>query len=87
MATIGTIGLKDAKGKYKNFTISINDETNQYGQNIAIWEEQTKEERMAKKPRVYVGNGRVVWTNGQVSVAERQAEQVSSADDTADLPF
>ena len=78
---------KDAKGKYKNFTISINDETNQYGQNIAIWEEQTKEERMAKKPRVYVGNGRVVWTNGQVSVAERQAEQVSSADDTADLPF
>ena len=87
MATIGTIGLKDAKGKYKNFTISINDETNQYGQNIAIWEEQNKEERMAKKPRVYVGNGRVVWTNGQVSVAERQAEQVSSADDTADLPF
>ncbi|QDP49280.1 MAG: hypothetical protein Tp156SUR476192_27 [Prokaryotic dsDNA virus sp.] len=87
MATIGTIGLKDAKGKYKNFTISINDETNQYGQNIAIWEEQTKEERMAKKPRVYVGNGRVVWTNGQVSVAERQAEQVGSADDTADLPF
>ena len=87
MATIGTIGLKDAKGKYKNFTISINDETNQYGQNIAIWKEQTKEERMAKKPRVYVGNGRVVWTNGQVSVAERQAEQVSSADDTADLPF
>ena len=42
---------------------------------------------MAKKPRVYVGNGRVVWTNGQVSVAERQAEQVGSADDTADLPF
>lgn len=87
MATIGTIGLKDAKGKYKNFTISINDETNQYGQNIAIWEEQTKEERLAKKPRVYVGNGRVVWTNGEVSVAERQAEKVSSADDTADLPF
>jgi len=86
MATIGTIGLKDAKGTYKNFTISINDETNQYGQNIAIWKEQTKEERMAKKPREYVGNGRVVWTNGEVKVAERQAQEVA-ADDTADLPF
>jgi len=86
MATIGTIGLKDAKGNYKNFTISINDETNQYGQNIAIWKEQTKEERMAKKPREYVGNGRVVWTNGEVKVAERQAQEVA-ADDTADLPF
>ena len=38
MAAIGTIGIKDSKGKYKNFTIGLNDDTNQYGQNIAIWE-------------------------------------------------
>jgi hypothetical protein len=53
MAAIGTIGIKDSKGKYKNFTIGLNDDTNQYGQNIAIWEEQSKEDREAKKPRVY----------------------------------
>ena len=86
MATLINFGMKDAKGTYKNYTLSINDETNQYGQNVAIWKEQTKEERLAKSPREYVGNGRVVWTNGEVKVAERQAQEVA-ADDTADLPF
>lgn len=87
MAAIGTIGIKDSKGKYKNFTIGLNDDTNQYGQNIAIWEEQSKEEREAKKPRVYMGNGKVVWTNGECKVAEKQTEQVGSDSATDDLPF
>lgn len=86
MAAIGTIGIKDSKGKYKNFTIGLNDETNQYGQNIAIWEEQSKEDREAKKPRTYVGNGRVVWTNGECKLAEKSQAQ-SVADDTEGLPF
>lgn len=84
MATLIKFGMKDAKGAYKNYTLSINDETNQYGQNVAIWKEQTKEERTAKKPREYVGNGRVVWTEGAVTKA---VAQEVAADDTADLPF
>jgi hypothetical protein len=87
MAAIGTIGIKDSKGQYKNFTIGLNDDTNQFGQNIAIWEEQTKEDREAKKPRTYMGNGRVVWTNGECKVAEKKTEQVGSGDATDDLPF
>jgi len=86
MATLINFGMKDAKGTYKNYTLSINDETNQYGQNVAIWKEQTKEERLAKSPREYVGNGRVVWTEGTVAKAEAVA-QTAAADDTADLPF
>tara|TARA_R100001440_G_scaffold70846_1_gene93505 strand:- start:3151 stop:3408 length:258 start_codon:yes stop_codon:yes gene_type:complete len=85
MATLINFGMKDAKGTYHNYTLSVNDETNQYGQNVAIWKEQTKEERTAKKPREYVGNGRVVWTEGTVARAE--AVQQVGADDTANLPF
>ena len=79
MSALGQISLKQADGSYKNLTISISDSTNPYGQNISIYEEQTKEERDAKKPRTYVGNGKIFWTDGNVSVAEkRQTESAPS---------
>ena len=37
-----------AKGKYLSLTISVNDEINQFGQNVAAWESQTKEQREQK---------------------------------------
>lgn len=85
MSALGQISLKQADGSYKNLTISISDSTNPYGQNISIYEEQTKEERDAKKPRTYVGNGKIFWTDGNVSVAERRQTESAPADD--DLPF
>lgn len=85
MSALGQISLKQADGSYKNLTISISDSTNPYGQNISIYEEQTKEEREAKKPRTYVGNGKIFWTDGNVSVAERRQTESAPADD--DLPF
>jgi len=85
MSALGQISLKQADGSYKNLTISISDSTNPYGQNISIYEEQTKEERDAKKPRSYVGNGKIFWTDGNVSVAEKRQTESAPADD--DLPF
>ena len=85
MSALGQISLKQADGSYKNLTISISDSTNPYGQNISIYEEQTKEEREAKKPRTYVGNGKIFWTDGKVSVAEKRQIESAPADD--DLPF
>jgi hypothetical protein len=85
MSALGQISLKQADGSYKNLTISISDSTNPYGQNISIYEEQTKEEREAKKPRTYVGNGKIFWTDGNVSVAEKRQADSAGADD--DLPF
>ncbi len=58
-----------AKGSYLGVTISLNDEIDQYGNNVSVWEEQTKEDRDAKAPRVFLGNGKVIWTN------EGQAQQ------------
>jgi len=56
---------------YYNFTVSVNDEANQFGQNVSLTDSQTQEEREAKKPKVYLGNGNVVWTNGEIKTAPK----------------
>jgi len=79
---------KFIKGKdgavYYNLTISVNDDT-RYGNNVALMDSQTKEEREAKAQKTYLGNGKVVWHNEIIKLAERQEEVVESNND--DLPF
>ena len=78
---------KFIKGKdgavYYNLTISLNDDT-RYGNNVAIMDSQTKEEREAKVQRNYLGNGKIVWTNNIIKLAEKE-EAVSTP--ANDLPF
>ena len=80
---------KFIKGKdgavYYNLTISVYDET-RYGNNVAITDSQTKEEREAKKQKTYLGNGKVVWTDGNIVLAEKEV-QVEQPADNDDLPF
>ena len=52
--------IKGKKGSYINVTMFVNDEVDQYGNNASIIMSQTKEEREAKTPRVYLGNGKTV---------------------------
>lgn len=67
------------KGKYINITMFVNDEVDQFGNNASIIMSQTKEEREAKTPRVYLGNGK---TAGLANQQKQQEETVSN-----DLPF
>ena len=71
-------------GKYIPITVSISDETNEYGQNVSAWKEQTKEERKAKKKKEYVANGKVFWTDGSINLATAK-EESKSEDDEFDL--
>jgi len=48
-------------GKYYNFDVIINDEPDKYGKDVAITQQQTKEERADKVKKVYIGNGKSVW--------------------------
>jgi hypothetical protein len=78
------------KGKYLPITITINDEVDQFGNQGPVVVEQTKEERDAKAAKTYLGNVKVVWTNGQnVDPAPRdnqpQAAPAPAVDE--DLPF
>ena len=72
---------------YYNFTIGVNDESNQWGQNVSATDSQTKEEREAKKPKSYLGNGNVVWTDGNIKLADKKAEVSSKELVTDGLPF
>lgn len=77
---------------YYNFTLSVNDETNDYGQNVSAFDAQTKEEREAKKLKSYLGNGKVLWTDGKCTKAEWQDSNSNSpakveVEAESDLPF
>ncbi len=76
---------KDGK-VYYNFTVSVNDDSNQWGQNVSATDSQTKEEREAKKPKSYLGNGNVVWTDGNIKLADKKVE-VTAKEVESDLPF
>jgi hypothetical protein len=78
--------------KWYAFTSSTNDDTDNYGNNIIITEPQTKEERDAKKGRDFLGNGKVFWTDGKITVAKKKEDVTAPAPAPAqesfnDLPF
>ena len=80
------------KGKYLPITITINDELDQFGNQGPVVVEQSKEEREAKVAKTYLGNVKIVWTNGtNVDTAPRDGEQAPTQAQTApqadDLPF
>jgi len=58
-------------GKYLNTQIFINNET-KYGNNVSMCYSQSKEERDNKAKKEYFANGKVVWTSGTISVAEKE---------------
>tara|TARA_R100000544_G_scaffold36752_2_gene25701 strand:- start:827 stop:1162 length:336 start_codon:yes stop_codon:yes gene_type:complete len=94
---------KFVKGKdgavWYNLTISISDET-RYGNNVALMDSRTQEEREAGKAVDYLGNGKVVWIKdvengvGKILLAEKEEKlDIISGTESAyvkektDLPF
>ncbi len=81
------------QGKGISVTISINDDSNEYGQNVSSYVSQSKEDREADKKKFYVGNGRVFWENGTIKKGVKPDEQattsagVTAGADDDDLPF
>lgn len=76
------------EGKYLNIVINVADETDQYGNSVSAWESQSKEERDAKARRNYVGNGRVLYTEGSVHKTERKDEKSTPQPKaTEEFPF
>jgi len=48
-------------GKYINFDVTIKDEPDQYGQDCSVSIRQSKEEREAKQPKQFCGNGKKLF--------------------------
>ena len=84
--------IQGKKGKYLPITITVNDDPDQFGNQGPLIVDQTKEEREAKVAKTYLGNCKVVWTNGTFperipfnagAPAAPKKEEVKSED----LPF
>ena len=78
--------------KYYNLSISINDATDNYGNNVSVTEPQNKEQRDNKEQRTFYGNGKVFWTDGSIKKAEGKDGTKTSAlgmgvNEPDDLPF
>lgn len=82
------------KGKYIPISITINDEPDQFGNQGPVIVDQSKEERDAKVPKIYLGNCKVVWTNGtfpepipfeKFEPVTQSAKKITETED--DLPF
>lgn len=85
--------------KYYDLQISVNDQDDNYGQNIQVTLPQSQEQRQAKEPRTFLGNGKVFWTDGKVNKAGANSAQnnqpsqfppvnnYNEEDDNDDLPF
>ena len=71
MSVLAEISIKIDETTTRHFTLSINDKTKN-GRNISIFLPETKEDREKEKDRVFVGGGRVFWTDGNVTVAETE---------------
>ena len=73
LSTLDKKSGDDAKGI--KVQISISDTSNDYGQNVSAIISQSKEQREAKVKPFYIGNGKVFWTDGKISTAEKKEEQ------------
>ena len=85
--------IEGKKGKYIPVSITVNDEEDQFGNFGPIIVDQTKEEREAKAAKTYLGNVRVVWSNGTFPSppafqgGQPKAQPKASAAKEDDLPF
>ncbi len=81
------------QGKYLPITITLNNEPDQFGNQGPVVVEQTKDERDAKAAKTYLGNVKVVWTDGnnvdKAPYDSNQPTAPASAPAAAeeDLPF
>ncbi len=71
-------------GKYLSLTLWVNEEDDQFGNNVSIEQSQTKEERDANSPKNYLGNGKEWRGNGG---GVKKPAPATVIDDDDDIPF
>ena len=80
--------LEGKDEKYFNLTVSANDETDEYGNNVKVTVSQTEEQRKNKTKKSYLGNGRVIWKDEKgVIVAKPKDEMKTPAQEKFEEPI
>ena len=76
MSALISVSVKQNDNTFKKYTISISDTSDQYGNNVSMYEEQTKEERELKTTKKYFGNGKVFWNDGKIINAIKKEKEL-----------
>jgi hypothetical protein len=71
--------------QYFNFDVIVNDKPNEYGKDVSIAIQQTKEERQAKNKKTFIGGGKTVWKSN--SELPNKEKEFRVPDKDGDLPF
>ena len=79
--------FKGAKGTYLDLTVALNDEPDQYGNDVSAWHGQSKEEREAKTDKIFLGNGKVFWQSEPKPKREIEVHDPEVIEREDDLPF
>jgi len=69
--------FEGTKGKYYEIDVMINDKFDNYGQNVSACNPTASKD----ETKVYIGNGKIVWTNNeplQVAPKQGQPQQAQS---------
>ena len=79
------------EGEGVKLTISLSDQTNNFGQNVSVYVAQSKDQRDAKTPLFYVANGKTFWSKGETPCPQREEPKQESKPVTSgnenDLPY
>lgn len=59
----GIFVSEKSDGIYLNMNLGLKDEPDQYDNILSAWVSQTKEQREAKEEKLYLGNGKEVWSD------------------------
>jgi hypothetical protein len=84
---------KGKKGTYGNFTLFLNSDPDQYGQNGGIKQADTKEERDAGIKLPFVGNAKTFWSDNpafqpvRVEPAQEPAQEPATDEFDDSIPF
>lgn len=76
-------------GQYYNLSLWVDDKKDQYGNDVSVFDSQTKEQRDAKEKRNFLGNGRVMFGGQQQQHPQQNNyyQYNGSVEDSSELPF
>lgn len=61
---------------FLNIAVWVNDEEDDYGNHASIQQQQSKEDREAGAPRIYLGNMKMMSSGGLVPAKEEEVKEL-----------
>lgn len=73
--------------KYLNIVVTKMRQPDNYGNDLTVYVQQTKEERRDKAPKIYIGKGKTYSFDQEQRLTTEDIENMPETKDFDDLPF